>query len=55
MKTEKQNIVNQSVELDELEKEWKAIDWRKIERDIRSALSGSQQGCEYRDHGVRSR
>ena len=34
MKTEKQNIVNQSVELDELEKEWKAIDWRKIERDI---------------------
>ena len=34
MKTEKQNVVNQSVELDELEKEWKAIDWRKIERDI---------------------
>ena len=34
MKTEKHNIVNQSVELDELEKEWKAIDWRKIERDI---------------------
>ena len=34
MKTEKQNIVNQSVELDELEKEWKAIEWRKIERDI---------------------
>lgn len=34
MKTEKQNIVNQSVELDELEKEWKAIVWRKIERDI---------------------
>ena len=25
MKTEKQNIVNQSVELDELEKEWKAM------------------------------
>ena len=34
MKTEKHNIVNQSVELDELNKEWKAIDWRKIERDI---------------------
>lgn len=34
MKTEKQNIVNQSVELDELDKEWKAIDWRKIERGI---------------------
>ena len=34
MKTEKHNIVNQSVELDELDKDWKAIDWRKIERDI---------------------
>lgn len=34
MKTEKQNTVIQSVELDELEKEWKAINWRKIERDI---------------------
>ena len=34
MKTEKHNIINQSVELGELDKEWKAIGWRKIERDI---------------------
>ena len=34
MKTEKQINVVQSVELDELDKEWKAIDWRKLERDI---------------------
>ena len=34
MKTVKQNFVDQSAELSELEKEWRNIDWRKIERDI---------------------
>ena len=34
MKTEKQEFVNQSVELDELAEEWKSINWYNIERDI---------------------
>ena len=34
MKTEKQKFINQSVELDELAKEWKSINLYNINQDI---------------------
>lgn len=34
MKTVKQNSVDQSAKLSELEEEWRNIEWRKIKRDI---------------------